>query len=186
MKRIVIGALVGGMVVFIWGAISHMVLPLGEMGLKSLPNEAAVIEGLKAGIPDEGLYFYPGIDMKSASAEDQTAWEAKIRSGPTGMVLYHPNGGEPLSPKQLASELLTNILAATLAACLASMMTGSYGRRVFGIAHLGLFAWLSISVSYWIWYGFPGSFIVAEGIDQFVSWALAGLVIAKIVPAAMK
>lgn len=186
MKRIVIGALVGGLVVFIWGAIAHMVLPLGEMGLKSLPNEAAVTTALKSSVPDEGLYFYPGIDMKSASSEEQKAWEAKVRSGPTGMLLYHPLGGEPLAPKQLASEFVTNMLAAALAACLASMMTGSYVRRVFGIAHLGLFAWLTISVSYWIWYGFPGMFILAEGIDQVVSWVLAGFVIAKIVPAAAR
>jgi len=33
MSRILIAGLVGGIVVFIWSAFSHMVLPLGEAGL---------------------------------------------------------------------------------------------------------------------------------------------------------
>jgi hypothetical protein len=47
---------------------------------------------------------------------------------------------------------------------------------------LGLFAWVSISFSYWNWWGFPAAFVAGEGIDQVVSAFLAGLVIARIVP----
>jgi hypothetical protein len=36
MQRTFLAALVGGIVVFVWGAVSHMALPLGEMGLARL------------------------------------------------------------------------------------------------------------------------------------------------------
>jgi hypothetical protein len=50
--------------------------------------------------------------------------------------------------------------------------------KVFLSTLLGLFAWLSISVSYWNWYGFTGAFTSAELIDQLGGWFFGGLVLA--------
>ena len=182
MKKIVLAALAGGLVLFIWGAVSHMLLPLGEAGLKNLPNEESVLTALGSSISEPGLYFYPGLDMKNATKEDQAAWAEKIKSGPSGLLLYRPSGGEAMSPRQLGSELLSNIFAAWIAAIVVAMISAPFGRRVLVVGLLGLFAWLSISASHWIWYGFPTAFVGAELIDQVVGWLLAGLVIAKIVP----
>ena len=41
--RVIIAGLLGGLVIFIWGAVSHMALPLGEMGMAQPANEDAVI-----------------------------------------------------------------------------------------------------------------------------------------------
>jgi hypothetical protein len=192
MKKIVLAALAGGLVLFVWGAVSHMVLPLGEMGLSNLPNEEPVLTALGASIPEPGLYFYPGLDMKNATEEQRAVWTEKIKSGPSGLLLYRPSGGEAMSPRQLVAELVSNILAAWVAAIVVSMIilghgdqsgrSAPFGRRVLVVGLLGLFAWLSISASHWIWYGFPTAFVGAELIDQVVGWLLAGLVIAKIVP----
>ena len=46
---------------------------------------------------------------------------------------------------------------------------------------LGVFGFLTISVPYWNWYGFPADFTAAEAIDQSVGWLLAGLVLAGII-----
>ena len=45
MKGIVIGGLLGGVVMFFWGFVSHMLLPIGSAGLigASLAQQAAVI-----------------------------------------------------------------------------------------------------------------------------------------------
>lgn len=55
-------AIVGGVVVFVWGGFSHMVL-LKAIGFSPLPNEAAVLESLTSASPDDGLYFFPGMDL---------------------------------------------------------------------------------------------------------------------------
>jgi hypothetical protein len=138
----------------------------------------SALQGSKA-----GLYFFPGMDMsRKPTAEEQAAWEAKVKSGPTDLLVYNPRG-EAMSPRQLGSEFLSNVLAAAIAAFVASLLAAAYGRRVLAVALLGLFGWMSLSVSYWIWYGFPSSFILAEGITEVVGWFLAGLAIARIVPA---
>jgi len=39
MKKVMLGGAAGGVVLFIWGAISHMLLPLGEVGIKEMPSQ---------------------------------------------------------------------------------------------------------------------------------------------------
>jgi hypothetical protein len=179
MKRILLAGILGGIVVFVFSAIDHMVLPTGHMGLKSLPREEAVLAALRAGIPEPGLYFFPGMDMsRRATEEEQKAYIEKFVKGPTGLMVYSPGGVQPMMPTQLVSELLTNILGACIAAFVVSLTAASFGRRVLVVTLLGVFAWLAISVSYWIWYRFPTDFILAEGFDQVGGWILGGIVIA--------
>lgn len=175
MKRIAIAAIAGGVIVFVWSAVAHMLLPFGEMGFSALPNEAAVLEALKTSIPQPGLYIFPNPATKPPGETD---------SRPAGLLVFHPEGGWDISPGRLLSELFSNVLAAALAAFIASLIAAAFGRRVLAVTLMGLFGWLSLTVSYWIWYGFPGSYILGEGITEVVGWFLAGLAIAKIVPRA--
>jgi len=55
--RIILAGIAGGVVLFIWGAFSHMVLPFGEIGIKSMPNEAPVMAAMRSNITEPGLYF---------------------------------------------------------------------------------------------------------------------------------
>jgi hypothetical protein len=108
-------------------------------------------------------------------------WAAKYSAGPIGILVYHPEGQKPFSPRQLIIELLSNMAAALVAAVVLAQVPGGLGVRAFLVALLGLFAWLSISVSYWNWYGFPGAFSLGEAIDQVVGWFFGGLVLAAMV-----
>lgn len=178
MKKILLAGVVGGLVMFIWGAIAHTVLPIGSMGLKILPNEDAVLGPMKQAVPESGLYFFPGMDMSRKPTEaEQHAWEAKYEAGPTGLLLYTAHGSKPMSPRQLLAELVTDVFSALILALVFSRMAAvSAWCRAMAGALLGLFAWLSLSTSYWIWYGFPAAFIVGEGLDQTIGWFLAGAV----------
>ena len=62
-----------------------------------------------------------------------------------------------------------------------SLLAGSFLNRVLVAGVMGFIGWLSIDASNWIWYGFPASYIVAEGIDQVIGWLVAGAAIAAIV-----
>jgi hypothetical protein len=179
-----IAAIVGGIVLFVWGFISHMVLPLGEVGIKTIPAaiEDDVISELREGVSERGFYIFPGYDMSGHPTPEETkAWEAKYQAGPTGVLIYDPAGKPVLAPKQLLTELFSNIVAAAIAAYIISLIPGGFGRRVVVAVLLGFFSWMVLSVPYWNWYGFPGDFIAAEGLDQLISWLLVGLVLAKMV-----
>ncbi len=178
-KKIVLGGIVAGIVVFIWSAVSHMVLGLGETGIKSLPNEDVILPVLNANITEPGFYFFPGLDPK-ASQEQMDAWTEKHRTGPAGIMVYQPVGGEPMPAGKFITELVSNNLAALVAAFLLSKAFGNlgglFGKAVF-VALFGLFAGLDIDLSQWNWYGFPTSYTCAYIVDHVVAWFLAGLVL---------
>jgi hypothetical protein len=182
MKRTLLAALIGGIIAFAWSSITHMVLPTGMAGLKMLPQEEAVLGAMKGSIPESGLYFFPGMDPQARSSKEaQAAWEAKMRAGPHGLLLYHPEGAEPMPPRMLILEFLTDVAGALIAALILAQIAGGRVKGALIVMSLGLFGWLAISASYWIWYSFPGAFVMAEALDQVVGWFLAGLVMAGIV-----
>src|SRR5271170_3979387 len=93
MTKILLGGVVAGIVIFFWGFVSHELLPLGEMGLQTIPNEDELNAAIKKDVREPGLYFVPGRDMsKSPSQEEMQAHMDKLAKGPYGFMVIHPNG----------------------------------------------------------------------------------------------
>jgi hypothetical protein len=182
MTRILVGGVVAGIVIFFWGFVSHMLLPIGEMGLKSLPAEEGLAAAIKKDVPEPGLYFLPGRDMsKQPSAEEMQAHMDKVSKGPFGFMVIYPSGRDPSLAKHLPIELGTNIVSALLAAIIASQLRPGFFVRVACVTLVGVLASVLILVPYWNWYGFPTDFTLAQLAEQAVAWLLAGLVLALIV-----
>lgn len=107
----------------------------------------------------------------------------KWEQGPSGFLVFHPNGMPGMSAKTLFIELASNIAAALIAAYLLAQALVSLpglGSRVLFVTLIGVIPFLAISVSYWNWYGFPASFTFGELIEQGVGFALAGVAMAMI------
>ena len=183
MKRIIIAGLLGGLVAFVWSAVVHMNPLTAALGLSMLnEKEDAVLAQLRGQDLSPGLYFFPGMDMsKSMTKEQEAAWTAKFKAGPSGLLLLQPKGGDPMELRQLLIEFFSTALSALIAATILATTVGSVTCRAIMVAMIGLFGWLALSVSQWNWYHYPFSFIALDLIDQTVGWLLAGFVIAKLV-----
>jgi hypothetical protein len=183
-KRIVLGGIVGGIVIFLWGFVSHMLLPLGEMGVHALPDEGSVVGPIRSTVKEPGFYMFPGMDhAKQPSEADQQAWAEKAKQGPYGVLIVRPQGVEFAMGPLLLTEAGTNIISALLAALLLSQVRvgTSYWTRVGFVTLLGLFAFALDIVPYWNWYSFPADFVASELIEHVVAMLLCGLVLAAIV-----
>lgn len=75
----------------------------------------------------------------------------------------------------LILEFPTTLAAALFAAWVLGLIPGTFGRRVAVATLFGVVGWLSISVSEWIWYPYPGAYIIVVGLDQVIGWLLGGL-----------
>jgi len=182
--RAIAAAIVGGIVMFGWGAASHMILPIGDMGLKSLPNEEGLVTTLKSNVTERGFYLFPGMGHGEVTEEEMKAWEEKYQQGPRGVLVFDPTGDAAMSPAMLGTEFVSNFLACLIAACiLARIATGRFERGLIA-GGFGVLGWLSIEVSFWNWYRFPTQFAVGELIDQSAGWLLAGWAIALVLPRA--
>lgn len=183
---VLLAGIAGGVVLFIWGALSHMVLGTGDIGIRTIPNEDALITAMQSSLQEPGVYIFPaeGMETRQPTPEQMKRWEEKYSRGPTGMLVYQPGGATPWDPKQFLTELLADIGAALIAAFLlnsAVASLGSLAARVFFVAPLGLFSGLDVYVSYWNWYRFPTDYTLGIMADGIIGWTLVGVVLALLV-----
>ncbi len=62
--KVFLAGIFGGIAMFIWTSIAHLMLPLGEAGISEIPNESAVLSALQSNIGDQtGLYIFPGLGV---------------------------------------------------------------------------------------------------------------------------
>src|ERR1700730_16672968 len=127
-KRIFLAGVLGGVALFLWGGLSHMVLGLGEIGVQPLTQQQLVLDGMKATIQQSGFYYFPQVDSSGNPRPDQA-------NGPYGILIYHPRGASAIMTRQLVNECILNIVQALIAAFLLSLalgrLTGYLGRVGF-------------------------------------------------------
>jgi len=179
--RVILAAVLGGIVMFAWGAFSHMVLDLEGSMIHQIPNEAAVVAAMKENIKEDGVYALPGIDMThQPPPEVMNAWAAAYEKGPTAMLFYHTTGTDVFTPHQFLVQFLADFGAALFGAIILFLGAVSWGRGVIISTLIGLGGWCALEIPYWDWYRFQWEFIRADLIDQVAAWFLAGLVMAFI------
>ena len=182
MARILIGGVIGGLVIFFWGFASHMLLPIGDMGMQAVPHEEGLAAAMKADVPAPGLYFVPGRDMsKSQSSEEMQAHMDKVTKGPYAFMVIHPSGRDVSLGKRLPIELGTNVVCALLAAIVVSQLRPGFFVRVACVTLMGILGAFMTNVPFWNWYGFPIDFTLAQIVEHSVGWFLAGIVLAAII-----
>ncbi len=186
MKRIILGAILGGLAMFIWDFIAHEVLPLGEAGVKSIDNEP-LQTAIQANIKDAGFYIFPAPDISGMSkAQQEAAMQQaaeKMRKGPTGIMVVYPQGREFVMPKNLATQYISDVLEMLVAGVLVAWATRlkAYTPRLAFITILGLIPALATLVPQWNWYGFPTLYMLSQTVTTLLGFLAGGLVVAKLV-----
>ncbi|MBK7874291.1 MAG: hypothetical protein IPJ77_00795 [Planctomycetes bacterium] len=179
--RIILAAILGGIALFVWGAIAHMALPLGTMGMANLPGgETQVADALRANVTQPGVYRLPAWDeqrMSDSAYRDELA--AKVKAGPSGLLIVVPKDGLAGETIQYLHEGAVCIGLALLAAFLilvAGGLSALWARILFCVL-LASFGLLQTEARFWNWYQYPDAFIVAQVIDKVVAGVLLDVVI---------
>jgi len=181
MKNTLLGGVLAGVVLFVWGGIAHMLLPVGKMGMQELPHATSVTYALDLALDDVGLYVFPWMDEEANMSKKALAeWEEAYRDGPVGFILYHPHGDDPMNSRLFVIQFVTDLVAGLLVAVLLSFTTLAFTGRLLFVTAIGVFSWMTSSIPWWNWYGFPADFVMGAGIYMVVGWFLAGLVLAPL------
>jgi hypothetical protein len=56
--KILLAAILGSIVMFIWTSVAHMALPLGEAGIGEIPNESAVLNAMQSKIGERTVSIF--------------------------------------------------------------------------------------------------------------------------------
>ncbi len=179
--RIILAGVLGAIAMFVWTAIAHMATPLAYTGISEMKSERLVLDAFKQGIGGtDGLYFFPWTNPKDPNAMEKSY--EMMKTEPNGFLVYHAPGAHysmaPLMVKEFAKELVQSLIAAFLLSL--TILTGYLARAGFVIA-IGVFAALGADTSYWVWYGFPLDYTLAQIIMGLGQAIAAGLVIAALI-----
>lgn len=165
-KSILLGAVLGGIVLFVWSALSWMVLPWHEMTMSGFKNDKAVSDVISANAEKSGVYFSPSDQDRLGAGP--LVYAAVRREGMTSMA------------KPMVVGLLVDILCAALVSWLVLQTAGkSLLAKVGFVMVLALAIGIFERISDANWWGFPPAYTALLIADLVVGWCLAGLVIAR-------
>ncbi len=180
--RILLAGILGGIVMFIWNFVAHDLLPLGEMGVRLIPNEDAVTSVLQTTLGNNrGFYVFPsgGLTPGATREQKQAAMkkaEEQMAAGAGGVLVYRPNRVFNF-PKRLGIEFATEMIESLLAVfLLAQTRITSFGGKVGFVLTVGILASIVTNVPYANWYGFPKTYTLAQMIMTVVGYLLIGIV----------
>ncbi len=183
MIKKIIGGIVAGFIVFIWSALSWMVLPLHQKTLHSFNLETVVQLALTTNTHGSGIYVLPGMGSENLSAQDKKGAEInrskQMEKGPFAFLVMKREGVGSMNMLMIRA-LMVQILAGLLMVLLLSLARiESYLVRVGFVVLTALLGGILCHLPNWIWWGFPPNFTLLAMLDLAISWFLAGLVLAQ-------
>lgn len=182
LNRVLLGGLLGGVVVFVWSALSWMLLPWHFSTLGRFNDESAVARVLARNATHSGIYVLPNPRRSSTQAGAGAESSPPAKGTPLVFASVRLPGDSPDMAQAFSGSLAIQLLGAMLAAWLLSMTRGlGYLRRVLFVALTGAFAAVVGCLPYWNWWGFSAEFTAVGMFDLMIGWFFAGLAIAKLV-----
>jgi hypothetical protein len=187
-RKVLLGGVAGGAVLFVWSVLAWTLLPLHQSSLGRFGAESRVVEALADARTPGGLYVIPGPpDLSGKSEEEQAAarkdWEDRASRGPVATLVYRPGGRSPSRMfRPMVRGLGLAVAAATFSAfALSRARIASHFGRVAFVLGMGLFAWLLGPGMQWNWFAYPADYTLSVLVDALAGWAIVGVVQAGIV-----
>lgn len=181
------GALIGGAVAWVWGAISWMALPWHHATFLSFSNEPDIERTVLSCCPTSGVYGMPappkstpGMDKAAREAADRAA-QARMMSGPIVTAIVQREGFGSVPMAMLRAFAIYGAASAVMTWVVLHANGASYWDRVGVVTAMGLSAGLICRLPDWNWHGYSTAFTAVNVIDHTVGAFLVGLALAALV-----
>ncbi len=181
MKKLILGALLGGVIAFVWSFISWELIGWHEKPFHRAQSDDAVLAVITANTTLNGMYLFPAAPVNKNDKAAMDAYGVKIKQGPFVFAAVKRDGFGSY-PKALIKQFGSELIGAFLLTWLLMQTAGlSYPRRVLFVAVAGLAASVIVDIPNYAWWGFSRSYTLVSLVDFTIMWALAGLAIAAVV-----
>jgi hypothetical protein len=174
MKKMIIGAIVGGIILFIWQFLTWGMLNLHEAQQKYTPKQDSILAYLNTQFSEDGAYMMP--THAPGTSRDEMEKQMKASEGkPWAQVFYHKSmPGMNKMFMNMGRGLAVNfVIIWLLCWLLVKIPSPSFGTVFIGTLGTGLIVFLHAPYTMHIWYG---SFdLMAHFVDTLISWGVAGL-----------
>lgn len=166
MTKTILGAVLAGIVLFIWSALSWMVIPWHDKTMTGFTDDKAVNDVIRANAKTSGVYFSPA---------DQN----RVANSPNVYAAVRVEGMASMTKPLIVSFLIDVVSALLVAWLLLQTTSRSFMGRVCFVVTVALAVGVIARLPDWNWWGFPAGYTMVTIFDLIIGWFLAGLVIAR-------
>ena len=162
------GAVVGGLIVFVWQALSWMALPFHNRSVAQLQDAAPIVHSLEASALQGGVYLLANDPAGKTAPTD-----------PFLFVSYHKAGWGSMG-KTMALSLLIQTVGAFFWTWILGKIPGLTLKdaALYG-AFFGICVGVLGQMSNFVWWKFPFGFAFLYVVDAVAGWTLASLAISR-------
>ncbi|MFN2438738.1 MAG: hypothetical protein ABR503_06025, partial [Chitinophagaceae bacterium] len=172
MKKIIIAAIVGGIIIFLWQFLSWSLINLHRPAQQYTPKQEAIMNFLNSQQLEEGGYFMPG-HPDNASTDEMKQYIKDSEGKPWASIQYHKAFNANMVMNMVRGLIVNIITVFLLCWILMRLATPSFGTILTASLFTGLIVFLNAPYTNFIWY--EGFDIWGHLADAVVSWGACGL-----------
>lgn len=184
--RFILAGVLAGLAMFVWGAMSHMLLPWHNANYNSFRDEDLVAEVVMTEAPHSGIYVSPmagameeGITDEERARRETESWE-KSAKGPVVFMAIAREGMAGMAMPMILDFIVLVLMSFVLLWLLAAVPGLTFGGKVLFVTIAGTVGMAVVQLEQWIWYVFPTGYVLVNIVDGAVRWAIGGAVMAKL------
>jgi F0F1-type ATP synthase assembly protein I len=175
MKKVIIGAIVGGLIIFIWQFLSFAAINFHQPAQQYTEKQDAILNFLSSQGLEDGGYYMPGVPEGTSEEEFKKAME-QAGGKPWAMIQYHnkqaDNVAQQMMMNMVRGFLINVIIMFLFISILRRMNRPTFGQILSTALMVGLIVFLNAPYTNHIWY--KTFDIWAHLLDAVVAWGLAG------------
>ncbi|MBA3648501.1 MAG: hypothetical protein H0W62_08125 [Chitinophagales bacterium] len=175
MKTLAIASIVGSVILYVYLALAHTVLPIHNSDYKYTTAEDSILKTLKSANLKKGLYFLPYMPPDASNEEKMTRMK-EMMGKPGALVNYYPAMEENTSTYIMSFIYnLISVLILCIALATARDKLINFRQRLWFVMLFVLFVIFSEIMLEYNWVGLPMHYLKGEIIDQVIGYLLTGI-----------
>ncbi|MFI5195272.1 MAG: hypothetical protein ACHQD7_14495 [Chitinophagales bacterium] len=172
MKKLIIGSIVGGIIIFLYQFISWAALNLHHASQEYTPKQDSILSYLSTQFSEDGAYLLPSYPKGMTRAEMEKQME-ETKGKPWAQIQYHKALDVNMGMNIVRGLLSDIIMVGFLCWILLRLSAPDYGRILTVCLFTGLIVFINSPYTIHIWY--PKADIWMHFADALISWFLCGL-----------
>lgn len=172
MKKLIIGALVGGILLFIWQFLSWTVLNLHNNAYQYTDKQDAIMSFLSTQIEKEGQYMLPSLPPDATHEQHEAAMKT-MAGKPWALIQYRQSMDTNMGSNMIRGLIVDMLIVGFFCALISRMNALNFIAIFISALFVGMIVFFNVPYTNHIW--FKGFDLMAYFIDCIVGWALIGI-----------
>ena len=172
MKKLLIGAIVGGIIIYAWQVLSWPVLNLHAKANQYTPKQEEIMNFLNSQFTEEGQYFMPNHPPDASSDEIKKSMEAGVGK-PWAIVSYHKEMNMSMPMNMIRGLLVDIIMVGLLCWIISKMNMPGFSTVFLSSLFTGIIVFINAPYTQHIWFELFDVWI--HFLDAIVAWGACGL-----------